>query len=125
MEVIKILFIILIAFGICVLIYMLLSVFTREVKKNMLYDKLLRDIDIKYHQLLDNLFTNDGNDDECSILLNVNPTQNDNMYDKSDEELLQEWNDLWCGNPPCELDLKAIREEERKEKEEQNRKKDA
>ena len=43
------------------------------------------------------------------------------MYDKSDEELLQEWNDLWGGNPPCELDLDAIREEERREKENQNK----
>lgn len=41
----------------------------------------------------------------------------DNVYDKTDEELIEDWNNLWGGNPPCELDIQAIREEERKERE--------
>jgi hypothetical protein len=59
----------------------------------------------------------------CAMTLNgINTCDDDSTYDKTDEELLEDWNNLWGGNPPCELNIKAIREEEKRERENKNNK---
>ena len=112
MEAIKILFIILVLFFLCAAIYAVLSWFKRTVKTNILYDKYIEKLDNEYNQLLDTI---EKTNNDCTVISTVK-TDDDTMYDKTDEELLEDWNNLWGGNPPCELDLKAIREEEKRER---------
>lgn len=111
MQTIKALLIILSCFFLCYLIYKTLTAFIFEIKRSELLNKYLKKLDEKYEQMLNTEFV------VPSLNVKVNDYDTDSTLDKSDEELLKEWNDLWGGNPPCELDLKAIREEEKRERE--------
>lgn len=103
MKLLLFLFIVTIGYGLCYIIYKTIIKFQEAIKTHEVYITCLNAIK------------------DCVETIQEKPQDNDSMYDKSDEELLQEWDDLWGGNPPCELDLDAIREEERRERENQNK----
>ncbi len=107
MDVILFLLKVAITYGLCYIIYKIFVKFKELVKTHELY--------MRGYDLLNSAMTNTPSEQKLKQF------DDDDMYDKSDEELLKEWDDLWDGNPPCELDLDTIREEERREKENQNK----
>lgn len=102
MDILLFLFRVMVGFGLCYIIYKIIIKFQEAIKAHEVYMTCLNAIE------------------NLSEVVQE-PSTDDSMYDKSDEELIEDWNNLWGGNPPCELDLDAIREEERKEKENQNK----
>ena len=103
MDLLLFLFRVAIGFGLCYIIYKIIIKFQEAIKAHEVYMICLNAIQ------------------DCTEITQEKPQDDDSIYDKSDEELIEDWNNLWGGNPPCELDIKAIREEERREKENQNK----
>ena len=98
MDILLFLFRVAVGFGLCYIIYKITIKFQEAIKTHEVYMTCLKTLESLSEDVPE-------------------PSTDDSMYDKSDEELIEDWNNLWGGNPPCELDLDAIREEERKEKE--------
>ena len=112
MTVIKLLIDIAIIYGICAVIYRIVIYFNASIRIQKKYDEYMKILDDELNKLINN---------SHYISLN-NIDNNERDYDKTDEELLEDWNNLWGGNPPCELDIKAIREEEKRERDKENNK---
>lgn len=110
MKLVGYLFALFLAYVICYLIYVVILQFIETTKQHKIFKKQTKLIEKTIEHELTKLINGEST-------INFEQDEDDSIYDKSDEELLEDWNDLWGGNPPCELDLKTIREEERKERE--------
>ena len=108
-TIIGFLFKVAIGYGLCYIIYKTTVKFKEQIKAHELQMQVLKSIEDMYIDAIIN----------DTINKPITPVSTDDIepYDKTDEELIEDWNNLWGGNPPCELDVKAIREEERKERE--------
>jgi len=100
------------------LIYGVLVLFKVIYEKHMIVNKYLKALSDNFQKTIDDL----NNIQTTYTMMENQDIDDDELYDKTDEELLEDWNNLWGGNPPCELDIKAIREEEKRERERENNK---